>query len=277
MSASRFNRGAVSPDTSKGIAVSLSVIVITHNEEDMIERCLASVAWADEVVVLDSGSTDRTVALCQQSGARVVETNWPGFGPQKNRALDHATGTWVLSLDADEYLPQEAQAEIRAVLASEPRADAFRMPRLSSYCGRFMRHGGWYPDYVTRLFRRGGARFSDDLVHERLLVSGLVETLREPLCHETYRDLEEVLRKVDNYSSAGAAMAARNGRRGGVAQALAHGLWSFVRTYFVKGGLLDGVEGLMLAISNAETSYYKYVKLRLLQKQGDRAGELSGK
>ena len=243
----------------------------------MIERCLASVAWADEVVVLDSGSTDRTVALCRQSGARVVETDWPGFGPQKNRALDQVTGTWVLSLDADEYLPQEARTEIRAVLASVPEADAFRMPRLSSYCGRFMRHGGWYPDYVTRLFRRGRARFSDDLVHERLLVSGPIETLRWPLRHETYRDLEEVLRKVGDYSSAGAAMAARGGQRGGVARALAHGLWSFVRTYFVKGGVLDGAEGLMLAISNAETSYYKYVKLWLLQKQGDRAGELSGK
>ena len=259
----------------KGFAMSLSVIVITHNEEDMIERCLASVAWADEIIVLDSGSTDRTVAFCRQRGARVVETDWPGFGPQKNRALDHATGAWVLSLDADEYLTQEAQAEIQAVLASRPQADAFRMPRLSSYCGRFMRHGGWYPDYVTRLFRRGRARFSDDLVHERLLVSGPVATLREPLRHETYRDLEEVLRKVDHYSSAGAAMAARGGQRGGVMLALAHGLWSFVRTYFVRRGLLDGPEGLMLAISNAETTYYKYMKLWLLRKQRGRADESS--
>ena len=243
----------------------------------MIGRCLASVAWADEIIVLDSGSTDRTVALCRQSGARVVETDWPGFGPQKNRALDHATGTWVLSLDADEYLTQEAQAEIQAVLAPGPKTDAFRMPRLSSYCGRFMHHGGWYPDYVTRLFRRGHARFSDDLVHERLLVSGPIETLREPLRHETYRDLEEVLRKVDDYSSAGAAMAARGGQRGGVTLALAHGLWSFVRTYFIRKGLLDGAEGLMLAISNAETTYYKYMKLRLLGKQRDRVGKLSRK
>jgi glycosyltransferase involved in cell wall biosynthesis len=257
--------------------VSLSVIVITRNEEDMIGRCLASVAWADEIIVLDSGSTDRTVALCRQSGARVVETDWPGFGPQKNRALDHATGTWVLSLDADEYLTQEAQAEIQAVLAPGPKTDAFRMPRLSSYCGRFMHHGGWYPDYVTRLFRRGHARFSDDLVHERLLVSGPIETLREPLRHETYRDLEEVLRKVDDYSSAGAAMAAQSGQRGGVTLALAHGLWSFVRTYFIRKGLLDGAEGLMLAISNAETTYYKYMKLRLLGKQRDRVGKLSRK
>ncbi len=243
----------------------------------MIERCLASVAWADEIIVLDSGSTDRTVALCRQAGARVVETVWPGFGPQKNRALDQATGMWVLSLDADEYLTPEAQAEIQAVLSSEPPTDAFRMPRLSSYCGRFMRHGGWYPDYVTRLFRRGRARFSDDLVHERLLVSGPIATLREPLRHETYRDLEEVLRKIDHYSSAGATMGARGGQRGGVGPALAHGLWAFVRTYLVRRGFLDGAEGLMLAISNAETTYYKYLKLWLLRKQQGQADKLSGK
>ncbi len=121
----------------------------------MIGRCLASVRWADEIIVLDSGSTDRTVAICREAGANVIVTDWPGFGPQKNRALEQATGTWVLSLDADEYLTEEAQAEIRAALASEPAVDAFRMPRLSSYCGRFMRHGDCCPDYVTRLFRRG--------------------------------------------------------------------------------------------------------------------------
>ncbi len=235
----------------------------------MIGRCLASVAWADEIIVLDSGSTDRTVTICREQGARVIVTDWPGFGPQKNRALDQAKGQWVLSLDADEYLSREAQAEIQAALAAGPEVDAFRMPRRSSYCGRFMRHGGWYPDYVTRLFRRGPVRFSDDMVHERLLVSGSVGTLCIPLHHETYRDLEEVLRKVDSYSSAGAAMAVRAGERAGMGKALAHGLWSFVRTYFLRRGLLDGPEGLMLAISNAETTYYKYLKLRELSKARD--------
>ncbi len=242
--------------------MSVTAIIITLNEEAMIGRCLASVAWCDEVIVLDSGSTDRTVAVCREHGAQVFTGDWPGFGPQKNRALDHATGTWVFSLDADEYLTEEGQAEIRAVLASGPSVDAFRMPRLSSYCGRFMGHGGWYPDYVTRLFRRGQGRFSDDLVHERLVVSGPVGTLRAPLRHETYRDLEEVLSKIDSYSSAGATMAAQAGKRGGVGAALTHGLWAFLRTYFVRGGLLDGAGGLMLAISNAETAYYKYLKLR---------------
>ncbi|MHB8252760.1 MAG: glycosyltransferase family 2 protein [Acidiferrobacter sp.] len=247
----------------------LSVIVITKNEATMIRRCLASVAWADEIIVVDSGSTDHTVAICQEFTPHVIRTDWPGFGPQKNRALSYATGTWVLSLDADEYLTSQAQAEIQQVLSKDAGVNAYRMPRLSSYCGRFMGHGGWYPDYIVRLFRRGHARFSEDLVHERLVVDGAIGTLHAPLHHETYRDLEEVLYKIDSYSTAGAAMAAERGRRGSLMGAVAHGLWSFVRTYFVQLGVLDGAEGLMLAISNAEVTYYKYLKLRLLNKAQD--------
>ena len=250
--------------------MSLSVIVITKNEAAMIRRCLSSVSWADEIIVIDSGSTDDTVAICREFTPKVISAEWPGFGRQKNRALDLATGTWVLALDADEYLPAATQTEIRRALAESQGIDAYRIPRLSSYCGRFMGHGGWYPDYVTRLFRRGCARFSDDLVHERLLVQGRVDTLSSPLYHETYRDLEEVLHKIDSYSTAGATMAAKKGRRGSLPQALIHGIWAFVRTYFVQLGLLDGPEGLMLAISNAEVTYYKYIKLRLLSKTRDR-------
>ncbi len=246
--------------------VSLTVIVITFNERAMIRRCLESVSWADEIVVVDSGSTDGTAAICREYTAHVIETDWPGFGPQKNRALGHATGEWVLSLDADEFLTEEAQAEIRDTVRSRPSVDAFRIPRLSSYCGRYMRHGGWYPDYVVRLFRQGRARFSDDLVHERLLVSGTIGTLQTPLRHETYRDLEEVLHKIDAYSSAGAAMAVAAGKWGGLAPALRHGAWAFIRTYLLRLGLLDGAEGLMLAISNAETAYYKYLKMAQLNK-----------
>lgn len=251
--------------------MTLSVIIITRNEAGMIRRCLSSVSWAHEIIVVDSGSTDDTVAICQEFTPHVITAAWPGFGPQKNRALALATHPWVLSLDADEYLTAEAQTEIRQLLSDGPRVDAYRIPRLSSYCGRFMRHGGWYPDYVTRLFRRDRCLFSNDLVHERLLVKGPVGTIRAPLYHETYRDLEEVLHKIDTYSSAGALMAQGKGQRGSLLSALVHSLWSFVRTYFVRLGLLDGPEGLMLAISNAEVTYYKYLKLRLLargQKNG---------
>lgn len=245
--------------------MSLSVIVIVQNEATVIRRCLESVAWADEIIVLDSGSTDATVEICRQCKARVEATaDWPGFGVQKNRALALATGDWVLSIDADEWVTEGLRAEIQAAMAMPRAHSAFRMPRLSSYCGRFMRHSGWWPDHVTRLFRRGQARFSDSLVHESLIVESAVGTLRAPLMHESYRNLEQVLAKVNAYSSAGAAMARQQGRRASLGGAFLRGLWSFFRTYFLRAGFLDGREGLMLAISNAETSYYRQVKLMLL-------------
>lgn len=248
--------------------MTVSVIIITLNEASCIERCLESVSWADEVIVLDSGSTDGTPDICLRRRAKVTtSTEWPGFGPQKNRALALATGDWVLSIDADEWLPAALQDEIRTRLAAPGDIAAFRLPRLSSYCGRFLRHGGWWPDYVTRIFRRGQAHFSDDLVHERLVVRGRVATLREPLHHEAFVDLEEVLEKVNRYSSLGASELRALGRRGSLAQAIGHGAWAFIRTYLIRAGFLDGRIGLMLAISNAEGTYYRYAK-RLLQEMG---------
>ena len=242
----------------------LSVIVITKDEAGSIRPCLESVSWADEIVVVDSGSSDDTAAICREYTDKVTVTDWPGFGPQKNRALDAARGEWVLSLDADERVSPELRAAIEAAMADPGAAAAFRMPRSSSYCGRFMRHGGWWPDYVTRLFRRGRARFSDDLVHERLVVDGEVGSLSSPLLHEAFRDPEEVLQKVNAYSSAGARMMAQRGRKATLAGAVARGLWSFLRSYVLRAGFLDGREGFMLAVSNAEGTYYRYLKLMLL-------------
>lgn len=249
--------------------MSLSVILIVKNEAAVIRRCLESVAWADEIIVLDSGSTDATVKICRDCKARVeVTADWPGFGRQKNRALDLATGDWVLSIDADEWVTEGLRGEIQAAMAMPGAQDAFRMPRLSSYCGRFMRHSGWWPGYVTRLFRRGRARFSDKLVHEKVIVQGAVGTLRTPLMHESYRDLEQVLSKVNTYSSAGAAMARQQGRRASLSGAVLRGLWSFFHTYFLRAGFLDGREGFMLAISDAEVKYYRTVKIMLLAEKG---------
>ncbi len=246
----------------------ISVVIITMNEEAAIERCLDSVAWADEIIVLDSGSTDQTVAIAQSMGARVsTADDWPGFGAQKNRALQQATGDWILSIDADELVTPELAREIRSVAASAKSGAGYAMPRLSSYCGRYMRHSGWWPDYVTRLFRRGKARFSDDLVHERLIVDGEVGKLSGTLLHESFDSLEQVLEKVNRYSSLSAEQMNAKGRRGGVATAVLHGIGAFLRTYVLKAGFLDGREGFMLAVSNAEGAYYKYVKLFLLNRQ----------
>lgn len=245
---------------------SLSVILITKNEAANIRACLESVAWADEIVVVDSGSTDETVTICKELGATVQEHDWPGFGVQKNRALGYATKDWVLSLDADERVTPELRAEIETILRSASASDAYLVPRLSNYCGRFMRHSGWYPDLLPRLFRRGKARFSDDLVHERLIIEGDTGELKGMLLHYAFDDLEEVLHKVNQYSTAGAAMMQRRGRQASLSGAVLRGLWSFVRTYVLRGGFLDGREGFMLAVSNAEGTYYRYLKLMLLNR-----------
>lgn len=244
----------------------LSVIIITKNESANIRACLESVAWADEIVVVDSASTDGTLEIAREFTPQVhVHADWPGFGAQKNRALDYASKDWVLSLDADERVTPELRAEIEAVLL-DARADGYEIPRLSSFCGRFMRHSGWHPDYVLRLFRRGKARFSDALVHESVQLQGSKARLRQPLLHYSYRDFEDVLSKLNSYSSAAAAMLERRGKKGSLAQAVLHGVWAFIRTYLLRAGFLDGREGFMLAVMNAENSYYRYIKLWLKQK-----------
>lgn len=246
--------------------VNLSVIIITKNEAENIRDCLESVAWADEIIVVDSGSSDATVEICRELGAQVHVHDWPGFGPQKNRALGYATNEWVLSIDADERVTPELRAEIEEAMA-KPQEEAYEMPRLSSFCGRFMRHSGWYPDYVLRLFRRGKGCFSDALVHESVQVQGNVARLQQPLLHYSYRDFDDVLSKLNSYSSAASVMLQRRGKKGNLAQAVLHGLWAFIRTYFLRAGFLDGREGFMLAVMNAENSYYRYIKLWLEQEK----------
>ena len=246
----------------------LSVIIITKNEATNIRACLESVAWAGEIVVVDSGSSDGTVEICRDLGARVYEHDWPGFGMQKNRALGYAAHDWVLSIDADERVTPELRASIESVIGGpEGSYDVYEISRLSSYCGRFMRHSGWRPDFIVRLFRRGAARFSDDLVHERLLFSGKTGRLDGELLHYAFDNPEEVLHKVNSYSSAGAQMLHQRGRKATLAGAVFRGLWSFVRTYFLRAGFLDGREGFMLAVSNAEGTYYRYLKLMLLHRK----------
>jgi glycosyltransferase involved in cell wall biosynthesis len=241
----------------------LSVAVIAHNEERNIEACLRSVRGAEEIIVIDSGSNDRTVELARALGARVTQTpDWPGFGAQKNRAVDACSGDWILSLDADERVSDELRAEIELTLAA-PQFDVYEVPRRSTYCGRFIRHAGWWPDYTARLFRRGAARFSDARVHERLLTDQPIGRLESPLVHYSFRSMDQVLDKLNRYSSAAAAELAAREAVPGLGTAVAHGLAAFLRTYVLKLGFLDGKYGFMLAVSNAEGSYYRYVKAML--------------
>jgi len=243
----------------------VSVIIIACNSEATIRRCLESVAWADEIVVIDSGSIDRTMEISREFTAIVHQTpDFPGHGPQKNRALDLASGDWVFSLDSDEWITPEVRAEIDIALAAPGSNNAFMLPRRSSFCGRFMRHSGWWPDYVKRLFRRGAARFSDDEGHDRLIVNGPVGRFSNPILHETITSLDQLIGKMNTYSSMTARNLHQRGRRASIFGALLHGWWAFFRTYFLRAGFLDGREGLMVAIVNAEISYYRYCKLMLL-------------
>lgn len=246
----------------------LSVVVITKNEALRLPTCLASVAFADELIVVDSGSTDATPDIARKAGATLIQTpDWPGFGPQKQRGLDAATGDWVLCIDADEWLDTVLTASIqRLVLDSAPNAQApqvYAIDRLSAFCGQWMHAGSWSPDLGVRLFKRGAARFSDDLVHERLLFEGTPGRLKGKLLHNSITSIHDGLEKMNRYTTGRAQDQRRGGKQGGLGKAIGHGLWAFVRSYVIRRGFLDGKIGFVLAVLDAHNSYYRYVKLWL--------------
>jgi glycosyltransferase involved in cell wall biosynthesis len=243
----------------------LSAIIITRNEAKNIAACLESVAFCDERIVVDSGSDDDTVAIAAAAGATVITHPWSGFGAQKNFALSLARGDWVLSIDADERVPAPLAAEILSTVKAAS-VDGYEIGRLSTFLGRPMRHSGWFPDYVLRLFRRGKARFSDDLVHERVVCDGPLGRLSNVLDHHPVFRLEDALRRVDSYSTAGAATLASR-RKVSFASGITHGVWSFLRAYVIRLGFLDGREGFLLAVANAEGTYYRYMKAWLAERQ----------
>jgi len=243
----------------------LSAILIVKNEADNIGPCLDALAFCDERIVVDGGSTDETLEIAASRGVRVVAHEWQGFGPQKNFALSLATGDWVLSVDADERVSPALAQDIRATIAA-PRHDGYEIRRVSSFLGRDMGRSGLFPDYVLRLFRRGKARFSDDLVHERVICTGSVGRLKATLRHDSVACLEDAIRRVDQYSTASAQTLAASGRRVSFASGVGHGLWTFVRAYVLRLGFLDGREGFLLAVANAEGSYYRYMKAWLLRR-----------
>jgi glycosyltransferase involved in cell wall biosynthesis len=237
----------------------LSAIVITLNEARNIAGCLDALAFCDERIVVDAGSSDETVQIAQSKGARVVSHPFEGFGAQKGFALSQATGDWVLSIDADERVAPELAREILHVIGTGA-ADCYEIPRRSTFCGRPMNWSGWSPDYVLRLFRRDMGFFSADLVHERVVCNGTSAQLKISLTHDPVRRLEDALSRMDRYSTAGAEQLVAAGKRVTFASGIFHGLWTFVRLYLLRGGFLDGREGFLLAVANAEGTYYRYMK-----------------
>ena len=250
-------------DAGQVIGYKLSVIIITKNEAANIGACLESVKWADEIIVVDSGSSDSTVEICREFGAQVHEHDWPGFGKQKNRALSYATHKWVFALDADERVTPELRSQLIKAI-EEDSEDGFYVPRLSQFCGKFIRHSGWYPDYVLRLFRRTKGRFSDDMVHERVLLEGSAGRLTSPLLHYSYLNEADVRRKAEQYARAGAMQMFKSGKTASLADAPLRAAWAFVRTYCLRLGFLDGIAGLNIALMNARTTHLKYNQLKAL-------------
>ena len=247
----------------------LSVAIITKNEENRLPECLASVAFADEVVVVDSDSTDRTVEIAREFGAMVYVEPWQGFGRQKQLAIDRCRYDWVLVLDADERVAPEAHSEIREALATGTCV-AYSFPRKNYFCGRWLRHAGWWPDRVVRLFRQDSARMSERSVHESLEVHGPVGNLRQPLIHYANKDLEQTLSKVNHYSSAGANELFVRGETASAAKAFFRAAWAFFHGYILRGGFLDRGEGFVMAVSDFMNVFFKYAKLRELQKQKEK-------
>ncbi len=243
----------------------LSVVLITLNEAANLPRTLASVSWAEEILVVDSGSTDATLEIAKSLGARVIEEPWKGFAAQKNSAIDHATSEWVLSLDADEELSPDLACEIEALLDGEPPFSAYRIPRLNHFLGRPLRHGGYWPDPKLRLFRSGAARFAERPVHETMETDGPVGTLTNPLLHHCYPTFEDYIEHMNRYSSAGAQMLVASGRAPQTIFALA---WNallnpaatFIYNYFCRLGFLDGREGLLQHLNHSVYIHWKYVK-----------------
>ncbi len=239
---------------------SLSITLITKNEAHNVRRCLESVKWANEIIVLDSGSTDDTVAICREYTDKIFITDWPGFGPQKNRALEKATGEWILSIDADEEIPPALRDEIQATIA-DPKYAAYTIKRLSTYCGKVIRYSGWQSDKPLRLFKKTVGRFSDDIVHEKVVVKSEVGSLKQVMWHFSFANLTQVLDKVNFYSTYGANMRFQKGRKSNLGIALVRGGWAFFRSYFIKLGFLDGRAGFLLATSNALGTFFCYAKL----------------
>ncbi|MBS4095638.1 MAG: glycosyltransferase family 2 protein [Sulfuricella sp.] len=244
----------------------LSAVIITRNEETRLAACLESVSFADEIVVVDSGSTDKTLEIALQYGARIFRQDWLGFGRQKQFAVMRASHDWVLCLDADERVSAELRASIEEVMRN-PVFGAYRFPRRNRFMGRWLYHGEGYPDWSLRLFHRAHSRWSEDVIHEKVLMDTSLGTLRGDLLHESEESLAAYLQKQNSYTTLQAQTLHGKGKRAGVARLLVSPLLRFVKFYFVRLGLLDGVPGLVHILIGCFNSFAKYAKLRELNRE----------
>jgi glycosyltransferase involved in cell wall biosynthesis len=249
--------------------VALSVCIITRNEEYNIEACLRSASFADEWIVVDSHSEDRTREIAESLGARVCRRDWTGFADQKRFAIAQASHEWVLLLDADERVSPELRTAILAAIAAPGAVDGYTMPRLNHYMGRAIRHGGWYPDRKLRLFRKHAAHIEDVDVHERVRVTGTVHALNGNLLHYSYRSLSHHLGTIDRYTTLAAQQKHGRGQRATLIDLTLRPWGKFVRMYILRAGFLDGLPGFVIALMGGYYVFLKYAKLRELQLVGN--------
>lgn len=240
----------------------ISATIITCNEERNIARAIESLRCCDEILVLDSGSVDRTVEIATKHGARVREMSWRGFANQKNLAAEQAEHDWILSIDADEALSEALEAEIWQLKKNGPVHDAYTMPRMAQYLGRWILHSGWYPDRKVRLYDRRKASWVGDFVHESLQVTGSQGHLKSNLLHYTCASLSEHVKTMESYTTLAAQELVARKKRIGLPQLILEPGWTFVQTYLFKRGFLDGPEGLMIAYMAAMYTFLKYAKAR---------------
>jgi glycosyltransferase involved in cell wall biosynthesis len=252
--------------TNSPSAPLISALVITKNEAENIVECLASLQWVNEIIVVDAESTDRTVALAREFTDKVFIRRWEGFSVAKNFALTQCAGDWVLWIDADERVTPELRDEISTTLQKNSAADGFELPRLANFLGKWIWHGGWYPGYVLRLFRREAGRFNDRAVHEGVEVKGNIARLKNHLLHYTDRNLEHYFEKFNRYTLLAAEELHRRGRRFHLWDLVLRPTWFFFRMYVLKAGFLDGLHGFVLAGFSAMYVFTKYAKLWEKQK-----------
>jgi glycosyltransferase involved in cell wall biosynthesis len=242
----------------------ITATIITLNEERNIVRAIESLRCADEILIVDSGSVDRTVELAQNLGARVLEAGWLGYAAQKNWAAEQATYDWILSLDADEALSEALEAEIWNLKKSGPQYDAYTMPRLARYLGKWIFHSGWYPDLKVRLYKRGKAKWVGDFVHESVVPSGRLGHLKSNILHFTCDSLSEHVKTLDKYTTLAAQELAARNLKPPFTKLITDPCWTFCKTYLLQRGFLDGMEGLIIAYMAAFYTFLKYSKARIM-------------
>jgi len=242
---------------------SITAILITLNEEDNIEKCLQSISWVDEIIVVDSGSKDRTEEISKKYTKNFFYSEWSGFGRQKQKALDKATSEWVLSIDADEIITEKLKEEIIKIISSENYLNGYKIPRRSFYMGKFIKHCGWYPDYVTRLAIRNSCFFSEDIVHERLiLTNGNEGFCKFNIEHFPYKSITHHIEKINKYSELSAIKMFENNQEVSWLKILITPFFGFFRAFFLRAGFLDGWQGLVVSMSTGLIGFLKYLKLK---------------